>query len=165
MPKTHPITPQGLEKIKKEVDTLEQKRSTIIKEIEVARGFGDLSENAEYHSAKERLGQIQKRIRHLKEAIMGAQVIDISKLSGPKIMFGATVALCCPHKKTSEKYQIVGDTESDIKNNKISIFSALARGLIGKNEGETVTISTPGGENTYTIQSVQYIDIGKTDIG
>ena len=152
------MTLQGLETIRKEVDFLEkEKRSSLIKEVEIARGFGDLSENAEYHSAKERLHQVQKRIRYLKENIAGAQVVDISSLSGKKIMFGATVDLFCEKNKQLLQYQIVGDAESDVKQKKISIFSALARGLIGKKEGEKVTVTTPGGEDIYDIQSVKYI--------
>ena len=153
-----PITPKGLSQLQEEVNLLEnEKRPQIVKEIEVARGFGDLSENAEYHSAKERLHQMQRRIRHIKEALMNAHVIDVSSLSGKKIMFGATVGLICQKTKKASQYQIVGNAESDMKNNTISILSALARGLIGKNEGEEAIIKTPSGESIYDITSVQYI--------
>lgn len=156
---SRPITPEGLERLTKELRILEnQTKISLIKEIEYARGHGDLSENAEYHSAKERLRLVQKRIQDLQQSIASAQVIDVRSLSGKKIMFGATVQLFCHTTQKTLKYQIVGDDESDISQGKIAIFSALARGLIGKQEGDKkVLITTPGGKNTYDILSVQYI--------
>ena len=158
MSQSLPITPSGLKEIEKEVRFLESETiPAMSKEIEIARGFGDLSENAEYHAVKERLHQVQKRMRYLQKAIKSAQVIDPKSLSGKKIMFGATVHLFCEKTNQLLQYQIVGDTESDAKKNKISVLSALARGLIGKEEGEDVVITTPGGESAYNIKSVEYM--------
>ena len=154
---SYPITPAGMDMIKKEERLLEQEKlPALIQELEIARGFGDLSENAEYHSVKERLYQTQKRLSFLKKAIALAQIIDVASLSGTNIMFGATVQLICNDTKKNHEYQIVGDAESNTKENKISILSAIARGLIGKKEGDDVSITTPGGVYNFHIKNVCY---------
>lgn len=155
---TFPITPQGLEKLREELRRLITKeRPAIVKEIEKGRSFGDLSENAEYHAAKERQALNERRIQELEIKIAHAKVIDISTLSGPKICFGATVHLMDEDTKAYVVYQIVGEDESDIKSGKISVHSLLSRELIGKEEGTSFEFSTPRGEKSYFIKKVEYI--------
>jgi transcription elongation factor GreA len=152
------MTPEGLMKLKKELNHyVNNLRPEVIQEIAKARSYGDLSENAEYHAAKEKQHRIEKKIRELEEKINRAQVIDISSLQGPKIYFGATVVLFDENEETEVRYQIVGADEADLKMNKISIESLLARELIGKEEGTTFDFLTPRGEKTFTILSVKYI--------
>jgi transcription elongation factor GreA len=124
--------------------------------IAEAREHGDLSENAEYHAARERQSFIEGRLAELEDKISRAEVIDVSKLSGRQVKFGATVTLVDEDTDEKAAYQIVGQDESDIKTKRLSITSPLARALIGKQVGETVEVSTPGGSKSYEIVKVQF---------
>lgn len=132
-------------------------RPRIIQAIAEARAHGDLSENAEYHAAKESQGLNESRIADLEEKMGLADVIDISKLSGDRVMFGATVALVDEDTDEEQKYQIVGESEADIKSGKISITSPIARALINKSVGDSVEVNTPGGGRAYEILKVAFI--------
>ncbi len=154
----HPITAQGIERLKAELHALKTvQRPKIIQAIAEARSHGDLRENAEYHAAKEQQSFMEGRIAELETKLSRAEIIDISKLNaGGKVVFGATVSLV--NVSTSEKltYQIVGELEADISAGLISITSPTARALIGKQAGDEVTVSAPGGELTYEILDVEY---------
>jgi len=128
----------------------------VIRAISEAREHGDLSENAEYHAAKERQGFIESRVLELEDKLRRAEVIDVRKLDGDQIKFGATVVVA--DEDTDEKltYQIVGTDEADIKSGRLSITSPLARALIGKSEGEMVEVTTPGGSKSYEIVKVAF---------
>lgn len=155
---TSPVTPQGLANLQKELQyLLKVERPKVIQEIAEARGYGDLSENAEYHAAKERQNFIENRINELETKISTAQVVDISALSGPTIYFGATVVLQEEHAAAPVTYQIVGIDEANVKEGKLSISSHLARELIGKSEGMSFEFNSPGGEKFYKILSVTYV--------
>ena len=134
-----------------------EERPRIIELIAEARGHGDLSENAEYHAAKEAHGLNEGRIIELEDQVSRAEIIDISKLSGKTIKFGATVSLIDEDTEEKKKYQIVGDTEADVKEGKISISSPIARALIGKSKGEAVEVSAPGGARSYEILDVKFV--------
>ncbi len=145
-----PITKTGYDALNAELKTKKNiERPAIIKAIAEAREHGDLSENAEYHSAKERQGFIEGRIKELESLISRADVIDPSKMSGPVIRFGATVALVDEDIDEERTYQIVGEPEADINNGRLNMRSPLARALIGKEEGDSVAVSTPGGARSY----------------
>lgn len=131
-------------------------RPAIIQAIAEARALGDLSENAEYHSAKEKQSFIEGRIKELEGVLSLAEVIDPSKLSGT-IKFGATVELVDEDTDEEKKYQIVGEYEADLENGKLNIKSPLARALIGKDEGDSVEVRTPGGDRSYEILSVLFV--------
>jgi transcription elongation factor GreA len=131
-------------------------RPAVIRAIAEAREHGDLSENAEYHAARERQSFIEGRLAELEDKISRAEVIDVSKLSGRHVKFGATVTLVDEDTDEKAAYQIVGQDESDIKTKRLSITSPLARALIGKQVGETVEVSTPGGSKSYEIVKVQF---------
>jgi transcription elongation factor GreA len=133
-----------------------QERPRIIELIAEARGHGDLSENAEYHAAKEQHGLNEGRIMEIEDQLSRAEIIDISKLSGKTITFGATVVLIDEDTEEKKKYQIVGDVEADVKLGKISISSPIARALIGKVKGDTVEVTAPGGARSYEILDVKY---------
>jgi transcription elongation factor GreA len=134
-----------------------EERPRIIEAIAEARGHGDLSENAEYHAAKEAHGLNEGRIAELEDQLSRAEIIDISKLAGSKtIKFGATVSLVDEDTEEKKKYQIVGDAEADVKQGRISISSPIARALIGKSKGDTVEVSAPGGAHSYEIIDVKY---------
>ncbi|WP_421726467.1 transcription elongation factor GreA [Bauldia sp.] len=134
-----------------------EERPRIIELIAEARSHGDLSENAEYHAAKEAHGLNEGRIIELEDQLSRAEIIDVSKLTGSKtIKFGATVTLIDEDTEEKKKYQIVGDVEADVKSGKISISSPIARALIGKGKGETVEVTTPGGARSYEIVSIRY---------
>ena len=134
-----------------------EERPRIIEQIAEARGHGDLSENAEYHAAKEAHGLNEGRIAELEDQLSRAEIIDISKLTGSKtIKFGATVTLVDEDTEEKKKYQIVGDVEADVKDGKISISSPIARALIGKSKGDTVEVSAPGGARSYEVLDVKY---------
>jgi len=151
------MTRPGYERLMDEFKRLKsEERPAVIRAIEEARGYGDLSENAEYHAAKERQSFIETRVAELEEKLRRAEVIDVSRLTGSQIKFGATVTLA--DEDTDEKitYQIVGADESDIKAGLLSIQSPLARALIGKAKGESVEVVTPGGARAYEILSVAY---------
>jgi transcription elongation factor GreA len=152
-----PMTRQGYEallaKLKK-FKTVD--RQKIIKEIEVARGFGDLSENAEYEAAKEKQGLIEKQIKDLEQKLTSAMIIDTRTLNSDKVIFGATVSLEDLDRDEKILYQIVGADEADVDQGKISIHSPIARALIGREEGDDVQVRTPGGLRNYTILGISF---------
>jgi transcription elongation factor GreA len=154
-----PMTRNGVERLKEELHQLKsQDRPNIIQAIAEARAQGDLSENAEYESAKERQGFIEGRIAEIEAKLSNVQVIDPAALNADgKCVFGATIELEDLDEEKSFTYQIVGEDEADIKANKISISSPLARALIGKEDGDVVEVETPGGQKTYEITNVSYI--------
>ena len=134
-----------------------EERHRIIEAIAEARSHGDLSENAEYHAAKEAHGHNEGRIVELEDQLSRAEIIDISKLAGSKtIKFGATVALIDEDTEEKKKYQIVGDAEADVKQGRISISSPIARALIGKGKGDTVEVAAPGGARSYELIDIKY---------
>lgn len=137
-------------------DRQQNERPRIIQAIAEARSHGDLSENAEYHAAKEAQSHNEGRIAELEDNISRADVIDVSKLSGDSVKFGATVTLIDEDTEEEKKYQIVGQSEADIKSGKLSISAPLARALIGKTIGDTVEVNTPGGGKSYEIMSVAF---------
>lgn len=151
-----PLTRTGFEKLEGELKHLKSvERPAIIKAIAEAREHGDLSENAEYHSAKEKQSFIEGRIKELEGVISLADVIDPSKLSG-SVKFGATVALVDEDTDEEKTYQIVGEYEADIENGRLNIKSPLARALIGKDVGDSVEVRTPGGDRGYEILGISY---------
>lgn len=154
-----PMTRNGVERLKEELHQLKsQDRPNIILAIAEARAQGDLSENAEYEAAKERQGFIEGRIAEIEAKLSNVQIIDPAALNADgKCVFGATIELEDLDEDKSFTYQIVGDDEADIKANKISISSPLARALIGKEIGDVVEVETPGGQKTYEISDVSYI--------
>ena len=153
-----PMTAGGLEHLQEELKHLKHvERHAVIKAISEAREHGDLSENAEYHAARERQGFIEGRIKELESKIARADVIDVSKLSGKDIKFGAKVTLLDDETEDRFTYQIVGIDEADIKKGLLSINSPLARALIGKSVGDTCDITTPGkGHKSYEVLDVSY---------
>jgi transcription elongation factor GreA len=153
-----PITLQGSQRLRAELEELKSvKRPAVINAIAEARAHGDLKENAEYHAAREQQGFIEGRIKQLEGELSHAQVIDVSSLNaGSRVVFGATVELADVDTDEQKKYQIVGDLEADIKMGLIAISSPVARALIGKNEGDSVTIEAPGGTREYEIIAVSY---------
>lgn len=152
-----PLTKNGYDALNAELKTLKTvERPAIIAAISEARAHGDLSENAEYHSAKEKQSFIEGRIKELESVIGLADVIDPTKLSG-SVKFGATVGLVDEDTDEEKSYQIVGEYEADIENGRLNIKSPLARALIGKEEGDSVEVRTPGGERSYEILSISYI--------
>ena len=154
-----PMTGRGYQSLMEELKRLKGvERPKIVREIEEARGHGDLSENAEFHAAKERQSLLDVQIREIEDRLARAQVIEISKLSGDKVVFGATVSLADGDTGDKVVYQIVGDHEAEPKNGKISISSPVARALIGKSEGDEVQVHTPTGVRSFEISSVAYIE-------
>lgn len=153
-----PMTAQGLSQLQKELRDLMSKRPLISEEIARARQYGDLSENAEYHAAREKQRWTEERIREIQEKISQAQVIDISELSGTKIIFGSFVTLHDEDRQERHTYQIVGVDEADLAQKKIAITSALARELIGKEKGMNIELITPGGEKHFFIENVSYTE-------
>ena len=153
-----PITTQGALRLRAELDELKStKRPAVIQAIAEARAHGDLKENAEYHAAREQQGFIEGRIKQLEAELSNAQLIDVSTLNaGDKVVFGATVVLADAETDEEKTYQIVGDLEADIKQGMIAISSPVARALIGKFEGDAVTIDAPAGQREYEIVSVRY---------
>ena len=152
-----PMTAIGYQKLQDELKKLIKKdRPEIIASIAEARGHGDLSENAEYQYAKEQQSLIEGKIIELESAIAQAEIIDISKLSGSEIKFGATVKIKNDETNEQSTYQIVGEYESDIHNKKLSINSPLAKGLIGKTKNDAVEVNSPKGTKTYTVLSVKF---------
>src|SRR5882672_10983467 len=152
-----PMTAAGHKVLEDEVRHLKTvERHAIIKQIAEARAHGDLSENAEYHAAKERQSFIEGRVMDLEDKLSRADVIDVAKLSGKTVKFGATVTLADEDTDEKVKYQIVGDLEADAKRGRISISSPIARALIGKTAGDTVEVSAPGGARSYEILKVQF---------
>ncbi len=154
----YPMTPHSFEKLKEELKHLKTvERHKISAEIGRARELGDLKENAEYHAAKERQGFIEARIKDLEVKVGLAEVIDPSKLSGDRVVFGATVVLTDLQNNEEVKYQIVGDDEADLKANKISISSPIARALIGRVQGDEAKVKSPKGERGYEISKVTFV--------
>ena len=152
-----PMTAAGYKSLEDEVNHLKNvERHEIIKAIAEARAHGDLSENAEYHAAKERQSFIEGRLMELEDQIGRADVIDISKLSGSSVKFGATVTLVDEDTEEERRYQIVGDLESDARHGRISLSSPIARALIGKNKGDSVEVAAPGGARSYEIVQVEF---------
>ncbi|WP_299647543.1 transcription elongation factor GreA [uncultured Jannaschia sp.] len=151
-----PMTPRGMTALQSELKKLKsEERPAIIRAISEAREHGDLSENAEYHSAREKQSFVEGRIKELEGLISRAEVIDPAKLSGP-IKFGATVTLVDEDTEEEKTYQIVGEQEADIENGLLNIRSPLARALIGKEEGDSVEVRTPGGTKDYEVATVAY---------
>ena len=153
-----PLTMQGAQRLRQELDLLKTvKRPEVITAIAEARAHGDLKENAEYHAAREQQGFIEGRIKQLEAELSHAQIIDVSKLdAGDKVVFGATVVVVDCESDEEKTYQIVGDLEADIKLGMIAISSPVARALIGKHEGDSISIEAPGGTREYEILSVRY---------
>ena len=152
-----PMTSLGYNKLQDELKKLvNQDRPNIIATISEARGHGDLSENAEYQYAKEQQSLIEGKISELESVISLAEIIDVAKLSGNEIKFGATVKILDDETNQESSYQIVGEYESDIDNKKLSINSPLARGLIGKSKNDVVEINSPKGTKVYTVMDVKY---------
>lgn len=154
-----PMTVVGAEQLRKELDILKfERRPKITEAIASARELGDLKENAEYHAAREEQGICEARIRDIEGKLSNAQIIDVTKMvNNGRIIFGATVTILNLDTDAEVTYRIVGDDEANIKENLISVNSPIARGLVGKNEGDEVSITTPGGVTDYEIISVQYI--------
>jgi transcription elongation factor GreA len=153
-----PMTASGYKALEEEINLLKTvERPSIIRMISEARAHGDLSENAEYHAAKERQAFIEGRVIELEDKIGRAEVIDVSKLSGSTVKFGATVTMADEDTNAKRKYQIVGDHEADAKSGRISISSPIARALIGKSKGDTVEVSAPGGARSYEILKVEFV--------
>jgi transcription elongation factor GreA len=153
-----PMTLVGLERLESDLKRYKtEERPAVIAAIAEARAHGDLSENAEYHAAKERQSFIEGQITEIEDLIARAEVIDVSALSGDTIKFGATVTLVDIETDEERTYQIVGEVESDIKEGRLSIISPLARALIGKSEGDDVDFAAPGGQRAYEILSVKYV--------
>ena len=152
-----PMTAEGYSALENELKRLRSvERPRIIQAITEARAHGDLSENAEYHAAKDQQGLNEARVAEIEEKIGRAEIIDPSKLNGKRIMFGATVTLVDEDTDEKKVYMIVGDFEADVKDGKISISSPIARSLIGKTVGDTVEVNTPGGGKSYEILKVRY---------
>ena len=131
-------------------------RPEVIGAISEARSHGDLSENAEYHAAKDRQGWIEGRIAEIEDRLARAQVIDVSRLSGSQVKFGATVTVVDEDTEEEGRYQIVGEHEADVKQGRISVTSPLSRAMIGKEVGEVVEVNTPGGVKSYEILKVEW---------
>ena len=153
-----PLTLQGAQRLRAELEELKSvKRPAVINAIAEARAHGDLKENAEYHAAREQQGFIEGRIKQLEAELSHAQIIDVSTLNaGSRVVFGATVDLADAETDEQRTYQIVGDLEADIKQGLIAISSPVARALIGKHEGDIVTIEAPAGTREYEIIGVSY---------
>jgi transcription elongation factor GreA len=153
----NPITPEGYSKLRDELNHLRSvERPKVIQMIAVAREHGDLSENAEYHAARDRQSFIEGRVKDLENKLALAEVIDPAKLSGTRVAFGATVALSNTHTDERVTYRIVGADESDLESGSISITSPLARSLLGKEVGDEVNVRMPGGERVYEVLEVRF---------
>lgn len=153
------MTVQGAKALEEELKHLKSVvRPQITEAIATARELGDLKENAEYHAAREQQGMVEARINDIEGRLSAAQIIDVTSIAPTgKVIFGVTVELCNLDTEATVSYQIVGEDEADIKQNKISVTSPIARGLIGKEEGETVAVQTPGGVVEYEIVEVLHI--------
>ena len=151
-----PMLAEGYRLLEDELKRLKKERPEIVDAIEEARAHGDLSENAEYHAAKERQGQIEAQIAEIEDRLSRALVIDPTTLSGDKVVFGATVSLLDENDKEI-RYQLVGQQEADAKVGRISYNSPLGRALIGKEVGEDVEVTTPGGDRYYEVAKIEFI--------
>ncbi|MEX2615755.1 MAG: transcription elongation factor GreA [Alphaproteobacteria bacterium] len=153
----YPMTTSGYDDMQEELRLLKSvERPAVIKAIAVAREHGDLSENAEYHAARERQSFIEGRIAEIEDKISRAEVIDVSKLSGKRVQFGATVTIADEDTDEETTYQIVGEHEADVTKGRLSIAAPIARALIGKSVGESVEVVTPRGQKDYEIIKVQF---------
>ncbi|HEY8564979.1 MAG TPA: transcription elongation factor GreA [Beijerinckiaceae bacterium] len=152
-----PLTIKGFAALEEELRRRQQEeRPRIIQAISEARALGDLSENAEYHAAKEAQSLNEGRIMELESLISRAEVIDVTKLSGDRIKFGAVVKLVDEDTEEEKTYQIVGEPEADVRSGRVSVTSPIARALMGKTVGDTVEVSTPGGGKSYEVVSVAF---------
>ena len=151
-----PMLAEGYERLTADLKQLRAERPKVVDAIEEARAHGDLSENAEYHAAKERQGQIEAQVAELEDKITRAQIIDPTTLSGDKIVFGATVTLLDEDDKPI-KYQIVGQTEADAGKGRISYNSPIGRALIGKTKGEEIEVTVPSGDKFYLVEKIEFI--------
>jgi transcription elongation factor GreA len=152
-----PMTPEGQARLREEMKRLKEvDLPQVVRDIGTAREHGDLSENAEYHAAKERQGMIVARITHLEQSLSRAEVIDPSKLSGSKVQFGAKVQVANVDSGEEQTFQIVGPEEVDLKLGRISVASPLARGLLGREVGDEVKLQMPAGPRTYEILRITY---------
>jgi transcription elongation factor GreA len=152
-----PMTVEGLKMLEEELHRLKsEERPRIIQAIAEARAHGDLSENAEYHAAKESQGMNEARVSELEDKVSRAEVVDTKKLSGTTVKFGATVTLVDEDTDEKVKYKIVGDLEASVKDGKISISSPIARALIGKSKGESAEVTTPKGARSYEVLKVEW---------
>lgn len=153
-----PLTKAGAERLREELARLKKvDRPKVIAAIAEARAHGDLKENAEYHAAREQQGFIEGRIQHLESTISHAQIIDVEKLNpGERVVFGATVTLSDEETAEETTYQIVGDVEADIKQNRIAVSSPISRALIGQQVGDVVVVRAPAGDREYEIIDVEY---------
>jgi len=153
------MTLRGAQRLREELEELKSvKRPAVIEAISEARAHGDLKENAEYHAAREQQSFIEGRIKQLEGELSHADLIDVAKLNaGDKVVFGATVVIADTETDEEKRYQIVGDLEADIKKGLIAISSPVARAMIGKHEGDSVSIDAPGGSREYDIISVEYL--------
>jgi transcription elongation factor GreA len=155
---TVPMTVAGFAALEEELKRRQQvERPRIIQQIAEARAHGDLSENAEYHAAKEAQSLNEGRIAELEDKLSRAEVIDIKKLSGSTIKFGATVTMIDEETEEEKRYQIVGESEADVKSGRVSITSPIARALIGRKPGDTIEVKTPKGGKSYEILTVAFV--------
>ncbi len=153
-----PMTAAGYEKLEADLRKLKNEdRPAVIQAIAEARAHGDLSENAEYHAAKERQGWVEGQILELEDKFTRAEVIDVAKLNGDTVKFGATVTLIDEDTEEKKTWQIVGDLEADVKTGKISVSSPIARAIIGKEVGDSVEVAAPGGARAYEIERVKFV--------
>ncbi|MGB8930366.1 MAG: transcription elongation factor GreA [Anaeromyxobacteraceae bacterium] len=154
-----PMTQGGLLRLKAELKKLKTvDRPNNVKDIAEARSHGDISENAEFHAAKEKQSHLEGRIAQVEHWIASAEVIDVSKHQGDKVVFGATVTLAEADGGDEVRYRIVGELEADLKQGKISVTSPIARALIGRSEGDEVTVRSPGGEKVYEIVTLEFLE-------
>ena len=152
-----PMTSGGYVNLQEELKTLKSiERPAVIKAIAIAREHGDLSENAEYHAARDKQSFIEGRIAEIEDTISRAQVIDVSKLSGKRVQFGATVTIADEDTDAQTTYQIVGEHESNVNEGRLSVAAPIARALIGKSAGESVEVVTPSGQKDYEIVKVRF---------
>ena len=153
-----PMTGEGYNALDEELRRLKSlERPSVIAAIAEARSHGDLSENAEYHAAKERQGWIEGRIAEIEDKIARAQVIDVTKLDGSQVKFGATVTVVDEDTEEEGRYQLVGEHEADVREGRVSITSPIARAMIGKEQGDVVEVITPSGAKAYEITKVEWV--------
>ncbi|MHB1845924.1 MAG: transcription elongation factor GreA [Deltaproteobacteria bacterium] len=154
-----PMTLGGLTRLKEELKRIKSvDRPQNVRDIETARAHGDLSENAEYHAAKEKQGILDGRMKFIEDAIARAEVIDVRKLSGDRVKFGATVVLQDADTEAKVRYRLVGELEADLKQGRISVTSPIARALIGREVGELVMVQAPGGAREYEILELLWLE-------
>ncbi len=152
-----PMTIEGYQRLRDEIKRLKStERNAVAREIEIARGHGDLRENADYDAAKEKQGLLEATIRDLEDKLARAEAIDVSSLSGDRVVFGATVTLCDVDTEEEQTLTIVGEFEADAKAGRISVTSPLARGLIGKRVDDVAKVQTPGGTRSFEIVEVTF---------